>query len=124
MDGHGPSGHHVASLVRDILPSKLSSAFKLSLLNGSKCNSDIVKGNLKDDTKCRHENENFEYSLFPLWKASLVTSFGEMDEELGSNSDFDCFSSGTTAVTVIKQVLIRPLGVSCVQDQMLILVGR
>ncbi|KAL6337546.1 hypothetical protein AAG906_037139 [Vitis piasezkii] len=94
LDGHGPSGHHVAGLIRDILPSRLSSAFKLSLPNSSKCDSDI-------------------YPLFPLWKASLIKSFEEMDEELGSNSTFDSFCSGTTAVTVIKQedhLIIANLG--------------
>ncbi|XP_034693398.1 probable protein phosphatase 2C 65 isoform X2 [Vitis riparia] len=113
LDGHGPSGHHVAGLIRDILPSRLSSAFKLSLPNSSKCDSDIVHGNHKDDSKDSHENKNFEYPLFPLWKASLIKSFEEMDEELGSNSTFDSFCSGTTAVTVIKQedhLIIANLG--------------
>ncbi|KAJ9694078.1 hypothetical protein PVL29_009857 [Vitis rotundifolia] len=113
LDGHGPSGHHVAGLVRDILPSRLSSEFKLSLPNSSRCDSDIVHGNHKDDSKDRHENKNFEYPLFPLWKASLIKSFEEMDEELDSNSTFDSFCSGTTAVTVIKQedhLIIANLG--------------
>lgn len=112
LDGHGPSGHDVARLVRDILPSRLSSAFKMSLPTSDKWSSDIDCGNRKDDSRDRQENKNSEYLLFPMWEASLISSFKEMDEEIDSNSTFDHFCSGTTAVTVIKQVTINPLGVA------------
>jgi len=42
--------------------------------------------------------------IFQALKESILTSFRIMDRELKVHSGVDCFCSGTTAVTLIKQV--------------------
>ncbi|KAG7033746.1 putative protein phosphatase 2C 73, partial [Cucurbita argyrosperma subsp. argyrosperma] len=78
FDGHGPSGHRVARYARDVLPTKLSKAIK------------------------KHPSKP-EDGLVSIWEAAFEESFKEFDRELGYDSSIDCFCSGATAVTIIKQ---------------------
>ncbi|XP_057982400.1 probable protein phosphatase 2C 65 [Malania oleifera] len=119
FDGHGPLGHKVARHVRDNLPLKLFSAYRVSQSNG--CNADCED---RSDEHCQNDNENDNIVIFdkidnddsenenkdkssnPLhssWKANFIKSFKKMDEELSVNSGIDSYCSGSTAVSVLKQ---------------------
>lgn len=89
FDGHGPSGHKVARYIRDSLPSKLSSSSAIST-------NDIRWDAEKDD-----ESDN---PIFDAWKDKFLNSFKEMDEELEGDGSIESYCSGTTAVTLVKQV--------------------
>lgn len=52
------------------------------------------------------ENEKFPKMFLPL-KVSLLKSFKLMDKELKLHQKIDCFCSGSTAVTLIKQVILH-----------------
>jgi hypothetical protein len=80
FDGHGPHGHTVAQLVRDFLPQKLAS-------------------NLKSLKTSVHEK-----IFLPMWKELFLKSFMMMDQELQQKPNIDCFCSGTTAVTLVREV--------------------
>jgi hypothetical protein len=45
-----------------------------------------------------------EPSIFGAWKESHLMAYRVMDQELFSHQNLDCFCSGTTTVTVLKQV--------------------
>lgn len=94
FDGHGPSGHRVARRAREVLPSKLSKAIK-------KQPSRLANGVSEASVGPDYSGGN---PLVSRWETVLVDSFQEMDQELGFDSSVDSFCSGTTAVTVIKQV--------------------
>lgn len=93
FDGHGPYGHRVASYVRDNLPSKISS--RLNSLQP-----------LEDEDNRNEMNDNDEdiRELFS-WKSTFLKAFEDLDKELGDHSTIDCICSGTTAVSIVKQVL-------------------
>lgn len=87
FDGHGPSGHRVSQYVRDRLPSKLS---VMSKAGDSNVEKDI-----------------HHHPLFSKWKSNFLKSFKDMDDGLEGEEKIDSYSSGTTAVTLIKQVYIN-----------------
>ncbi|CAA3019607.1 probable protein phosphatase 2C 33 [Olea europaea var. sylvestris] len=117
FDGHGPYGHLVAKRVRDSLPSKLSAHWEVDIksdevlragsLNstGSRCSEDtsfltldelsIASVYLEDAAK--HPED------FQTLKESFLKAFKVMDRELRMYSNVECFCSGTTAVTLVKQ---------------------
>ncbi|XP_059642463.1 probable protein phosphatase 2C 65 [Cornus florida] len=108
FDGHGPSGHKVARQVRDILPSKLSHAFKKSKTSGNYGSGDVDEAHNNDgngdfDNKDGHDENTGHNSFFSLWKTNLIKSFKEIDDELCADASIDSYCSGTTAVTIIKQ---------------------
>ncbi|CAN1253248.1 Probable protein phosphatase 2C 33 [Linum perenne] len=90
FDGHGPSGHLVAKKVRDSLPLKLRAQWEL----------DCTSSELGMDSTGKKEMQNDNVSTF---KDSFLKAFKAMDKELQVHPYIDCFCSGTTAVTVIKQ---------------------
>uniref|UniRef100_A0A5B6Z6U0 PPM-type phosphatase domain-containing protein n=1 Tax=Davidia involucrata TaxID=16924 RepID=A0A5B6Z6U0_DAVIN len=98
FDGHGPLGHKVARHVRDILPSKLSSSYKHSQTNGFNGSDDT-----DEENKNNNDNGNCHNPFLSSWKATLIKSFKEMDEDLSAESTIDSFCSGTTAVALLKQ---------------------
>ncbi|WOL06385.1 hypothetical protein Cni_G15119 [Canna indica] len=116
FDGHGPYGHMVAKKVRDSLPLKLSTQWRARLnspespdLNGSVSGSmnseetvSIVIDNNWGDYLDVDENEKVPEMYLPL-KQSFLKAFKMMDKELKFHLAIDCFCSGTTAVTIIKQ---------------------
>lgn len=104
FDGHGPSGHKIAHHVRDNLPSKLSLAIKESrLISSLPSDIDVAAGDY-----CREgdDQEHHRNALPSSFKASLVKSFQELDGELGLDGTTDSYCSGTTAVSIIKKVLL------------------
>ncbi|WCJ27971.1 Protein phosphatase 2C family protein [Euphorbia peplus] len=92
FDGHGPYGHRVSRLVRDTLPSRLSSAIKMFQINNIRYNNERNPGADEEQT-------------LPLstWEATFIKCFKEMDEELSVDASIDSFSSGSTGVTLVKQ---------------------
>lgn len=48
------------------------------------------------------------YPLFSSWKAGFLKAFKEVDDQLSRGTNIDCICSGTTAVSVVKQVRRPP----------------
>lgn len=86
FDGHGPYGHLVARKVRDTLPIKLHSAL-------NSCASRQTEPGVTPQEK-----------LNSLWREAFLKSYKAMDKELKLHPNLDCFCSGSTAVTIVKQV--------------------
>ncbi|KAJ0231775.1 protein phosphatase 2C 18 [Hirschfeldia incana] len=119
FDGHGPFGHMVAKKVRDTLPSTLSTQLKLSSeseQNGLvseeglqiKCTEEEEEAvTTMDEQWCElNPNENNDEQLPEMYlplKHALLKSCQQIDKELKMHSTIDCFCSGTTSVTLIKQ---------------------
>lgn len=118
FDGHGPYGHLVARKVRDSLPVKVSSFCKVN----ANC-EDVLKEisintkpsiNLKDPPSASAEEEarplievgetEKQAETFQALKNSFLRAFKVVDRELKTQSRIDCYCSGTTAVTLMKQV--------------------
>ncbi|ONK63407.1 uncharacterized protein A4U43_C07F14820 [Asparagus officinalis] len=85
FDGHGPWGHYVAKMVRESLPSSIL------------CNWQEAIARTSTDGK--------NASHFDTWKQSYIRSCASVDAELEHHRKFDSFNSGTTALTLVKQVL-------------------
>ncbi|XP_030446953.1 probable protein phosphatase 2C 6 [Syzygium oleosum] len=117
FDGHGPLGHMVAKKVRDSLPLILctqwtaSSSVDESDLADSEnapCGTTNEEGAVVasedqwSESWAIEEKERLPEALFPL-RQSMLKSFNLMDKELKLHPTIDCFCSGTTAVTLIKQ---------------------
>lgn len=132
FDGHGPFGHLVARRVRDSLPSKLAEFWNDRMATALKeiksneeeqpCIGDSKRTDYGSNVSTTYESavsdaEEFSRELvreppvslepppmFSHWKESHLMAFKEMDQELRSHPCIDCFCSGTTTVTVLKQV--------------------
>ncbi|KAF3776760.1 putative protein phosphatase 2C 33 [Nymphaea thermarum] len=116
FDGHGPFGHLVAKRVRDSLPFKLSAHWQVNIGNDdSLCDGINRAGSVTSDetsSLCMDEEPRLSTDLsemeklpdiFMTLKESFLKAFKVMDKELKLHSDIDCFCSGTTAVTLVKQ---------------------
>ncbi|KAJ0438033.1 putative protein-serine/threonine phosphatase [Helianthus annuus] len=108
FDGHGPFGHMVAKRVRDSLPLKLSANWEVN----TKGSNDVLREiTLSEETSFNSEDSqallDLEISKNPeklqVLKDSFLKAFKVMDRELRMYANIDCFCSGTTAVTLIKQ---------------------
>ncbi|OVA02600.1 Protein phosphatase 2C (PP2C)-like domain [Macleaya cordata] len=91
FDGHGPWGHFVARQVRESMPSSLLCNWQEALALTS------LDPNLKDlgsDKKIHH---------FDLWKQSFLKTCATIDKELEQHRKIDCFNSGTTALSIVRQ---------------------
>lgn len=88
FDGHGPWGHFVAKCVRESLPSSL-----LSNLFEASTDSDFDL----DSDKLLHE--------FDIWKHSYTKACAAVDHELEQHPKIDSFYSGTTSLTIVRQVI-------------------
>ncbi|KAJ8629140.1 hypothetical protein MRB53_022463 [Persea americana] len=104
FDGHGPHGHLVARRVRDALPLKLMSFLQSHEMgeNGGSGNCFRAKIDM-DDSMSSVKESSLEDPLISLWRDSFRKSFKAMDKELRSHPSVDCFCSGSTAVTLVKQ---------------------
>lgn len=104
FDGHGPYGHLVARKVRDALPLKLSTFMKTleSRRNGQRAN--CCNGNIKSDVVDPEKDVSAEVKMESFWREAFLRAYKLMDKQLRSQSSVDCFCSGSTGVTVIKQV--------------------
>lgn len=106
FDGHGPHGHLVARKVRDTLPLKLSSFMDSSESKKMGSSANCCNGDVKSDVADPVKDTPAEDREESLWREAFLKSFKAMDKELRSHPNLDCFCSGSTAVTVVKQVLI------------------
>lgn len=107
FDGHGPQGHLVARKVRDVLPIKLLSFLDSceSRRNGS--GKVCSKGHTKPESGEPENEKDFSAEadeLNSMWREAFLKAYKAMDKELKSHPKLDCFCSGSTAVTVVKQV--------------------
>lgn len=91
FDGHGPWGHVVAKRVRESAPSSLLCNWQETLaLTSLDINFDMeLDRNLR---------------LFEIWKQSYLKTYSAIDKELKNHPGIDSFLSGTTALTIVKQV--------------------
>ncbi|KAF8391871.1 hypothetical protein HHK36_022211 [Tetracentron sinense] len=117
FDGHGPYGHMVAKRVRDFLPLKLSAHWEVNIASedglreinssatGSMNSEEIVFMSADEESRAAVYLEGKEKhpEIFRTLKESFLKAFKVMDKELRVHSNIDCFCSGTTAVTLIKQ---------------------
>lgn len=91
FDGHGPWGHVVAKRVRESVPSSLLCNWQETLSSTSlHMNIDVGL------------DRNFHH--FDIWKQSYLKTYAAIDKELKQHPGIDSFRSGTTALTIVKQV--------------------
>ncbi|XP_068636488.1 probable protein phosphatase 2C 66 [Aristolochia californica] len=116
FDGHGPFGHMVAKKVRDSLPLKVCAHWKADQndVNGLNENNSVLGSMNSEETASIslddewseslevEENEKFP-EIYITLKQSLLKAFKSMDKELKLHPTIDCFCSGTTTVTLVKQ---------------------
>ncbi|XP_057840671.1 probable protein phosphatase 2C 33 isoform X1 [Cryptomeria japonica] len=113
FDGHGPFGHLVAKRVRDSLPSKLWSQWETEGRDDSslkEVNVTVGSINSEDSTMddewrelADAEEREKGPEIFSTLKELFLKAFKVMDKELRLHPTIDCFCSGTTAVTLVKQ---------------------
>ncbi|VVB12818.1 unnamed protein product [Arabis nemorensis] len=94
FDGHGPMGHKISRHVCENLPSRVHSKIRSSKSGSNE--------NVENNNSSESQEESQEV-LFRECEDVLVTFFKQIDSELGLDSPYDSFCSGTTAVTVLKQ---------------------
>ncbi|KAH0880719.1 hypothetical protein HID58_068113 [Brassica napus] len=111
FNGHGPYGHVIAKRVRDLLPLKLGShlesylsceeVFKeISLNTADRMTSDgLVQISANGESGVYNKDQDMVQMLL----TSIVKAYRFMDKELKMQVDVDCFCSGTTTVTMVKQ---------------------
>lgn len=100
FDGHGPNGHLVSRKVRESLPVRL-----LSFMHSIQSKQNGTRTSKSDSQEADKEDSSEEEDkLKLLWEEAFLKSFNAMDKELRSHPNVECFSSGSTAVTIIKQV--------------------
>ncbi|XP_056170580.1 probable protein phosphatase 2C 33 isoform X2 [Syzygium oleosum] len=112
FDGHGPYGHMAAKRVRDLLPLKLSAHWEVSIKTEDALSAltsinseDTASISLDEESRVSTDLEETEKhpEVFQALKKSFLKAFKIMDRELRVHADLDCFCSGTTAVTLVKQ---------------------
>ncbi|KAL3596648.1 hypothetical protein D5086_008285 [Populus alba] len=115
FDGHGPYGHMVSKKVRESLPLIISTHWnpaKQCCLSDT-ANAPAPTTNPEDASSLSMDDESFDSldveetetlpDMYLPLKKSILKAFKLMDKELKLHPTIDCFCSGTTAVTVIKQ---------------------
>ncbi|KAK6911746.1 PPM-type phosphatase-like domain [Dillenia turbinata] len=117
FDGHGPYGHMVAKRVRDSLPLKLSAHWEVNINSedvlreismntpGSMNSEDTPFISADEESRTSFDLEETEKQpeFFQSLKESFLKAYKVMDRELRVHANIDCFCSGTTAVTLLKQ---------------------
>lgn len=91
FDGHGPWGHYVAKMVRESMPSSLL------------CNWQETLAEVAVDSDIDIESEK-RLHKFNIWKHSYIKTCAAIDQELEHHRGLDSFNSGTTALTIVRQV--------------------
>jgi len=95
FDGHGPWGHYVAKQVRNSMP--------LSLL----CNWQKILAQATLEPELDLEGSNKKISRFDIWKQSYLKTCATVDQELEHHRKIDSYYSGTTALTIVRQVKLK-----------------
>lgn len=116
FDGHGPYGHMVAKRVRDSLPLKLCAQWEgtkniqdvlkeISLNATTSINTEETNAGLANEQSTASAELETEkhHEILQTLKQSFLRAFKLMDRELRMHTNIDCFCSGTTAVTLVKQ---------------------
>lgn len=117
FDGHGPYGHMVAKRVRDLLPLKLTAQWQVNLTGddvlreisintATSINSEdtpFVSADEESRDSTDFDEIDKHSEVFQTLKDSFLKAFKVMDRELRMYANIDCFCSGTTAVTLVKQ---------------------
>lgn len=88
FDGHGPWGHFVSKKVRESIVSSLLCIWQESLAEAS-ADPDLDK----------------KAQRFNIWKESFLKACATVDQELEHHPKIDTFYSGTTALTIVRQVI-------------------
>jgi len=104
FDGHGPHGHLVARKVREALPLKLLSFLHSSESGQNGSGKTCFRGSMKPESGESEKDVTAEDKLSSMWREAFMKAYKAMDKELRSHPNLDCFCSGSTAVTVVKQV--------------------
>ena len=104
FDGHGPYGHLVARKVRDALPIKLLSFLDSSESRQNESSKAFSKKDIKLESGEAENNFSAEDEVNSMWREAFMKAYKAMDKELKSHANLDCFCSGSTSVTVVKQV--------------------
>ncbi|KAK9673482.1 hypothetical protein RND81_12G170200 [Saponaria officinalis] len=122
FDGHGPFGHMVAKRVRDSLPQKLNAHWEANSkddvlmemsMNTNSLNSEdtsFVSADEESRVSAVVDDTEKQPDVFCALKETFLKAFRIMDRELRVHPSVDCFCSGTTAVTLIKQGLDLVIG--------------
>lgn len=105
FDGHGPHGHLVARKVRDALPIKLLSLWHSYQSKKTRSGAVCFKNSKNSQSGDPEKDGLAEDSLSSFWREAFLKAYKAMDKELRSHPNLDCFCSGSTAVTIVKQVL-------------------
>lgn len=89
FDGHGPWGHFVSKTARESMP--------VSLL----CNwqETLAESSLDPDLDMESDKTRFN-----IWKHSYIKTCAAVDQELQNHRKIDSFYSGTTALSIVRQV--------------------
>ncbi|CAH8283612.1 unnamed protein product [Eruca vesicaria subsp. sativa] len=101
FDGHGPNGHHVSRKVRESLPVRLLSF--MHSIQSKQSGSTGTRASKSDSQETDKEESSEGDKLKLLWEEAFLKSFNAMDKELRSHPNVECYCSGSTAVTIIKQ---------------------
>lgn len=99
FDGHGPWGHFVAKRVCESMPSSLLCNWQETLAEVS------VLPEIDLDSDKKHHG-------FNIWKHSYVKTCAAIDQELEQHRKIDSFFSGTTASTIVRQVIYISVSVA------------
>lgn len=103
FDGHGPYGHLVARKVRDSLPLKLLSSLETHESARNRSGNGCCMSKSTQDGGDSEFSISIEDQLGSMWRDAFLKSYKAMDKELRSHPTLDCFCSGSTAVTIVKQ---------------------
>ena len=95
FDGHGSWGHFVAKMVRESMPPCLL------------CNWQETVAQTPLDPECDLESDKKRH-WFNTWKHSYLKTCAAIDQELEQHRKIDTFNSGTTALTIVRQVIEIP----------------
>lgn len=92
FDGHGPWGHFVAKKVRESMPIAL-------LCNWEEA---LVQTSLHQELELNSTKTNLHFNL---WERSYIEACAVVDQELERHRKIDTFHSGTTALSIVRQVM-------------------
>lgn len=91
FDGHGPWGHFVAKRVRELMPSFLLCNWQETLAQR------LLEPNDELDIDGCH-------CQYDIWKQTYFKTCSAIDQELTKLPGIDTFYSGSTALTIVRQV--------------------
>ncbi|KHN36617.1 Hypothetical protein glysoja_001348 [Glycine soja] len=103
FDGHGPHGHLVARKVREALPLKLLSFLHSSESGRNGSGKACFRSNIKPESGESEKGLSAEDEENSMWREAFMKAYKAMDKVLRSHPNLDCFCSGSTAVTIVKQ---------------------